>query len=73
MADTQGQPPANPPAPGATPVDPHAANVQIVDVIHLRNFSAVPILGNVGDLVCVAGVLYICTAANTFTKVGTQT
>lgn len=41
--------------------------------IHFLNLSADPTKGNIGDLVVVGGKLKICTAANTFTIVGTQT
>ena len=36
-------------------------------------YSSAPAICEVGDLICIAGVLYICTVANTtFTVVGTQ-
>lgn len=34
----------------------------------MKNFSALPTLGNIGDIVCVNAVLYLCTAANTWTS-----
>lgn len=37
-------------------------------------YTSAPSICEVGDLICIAGVLYICTVANTtFTVVGTQT
>lgn len=36
-------------------------------------YTTAPSICEVGDLICIAGVLYICTVANTtFTIVGTQ-
>lgn len=36
-------------------------------------YTSAPAICEVGDLICIAGVLYICTVANTtFTVVGTQ-
>lgn len=37
-------------------------------------YTSAPAICEVGDLICIAGTLYICTVANTtFTVVGTQT
>ena len=36
-------------------------------------YTSAPAICEVGDLICIAGVLYICTVANTtYTVVGTQ-
>lgn len=36
-------------------------------------YTSAPAICEVGDLICIAGILYICTVANTtFTVVGTQ-
>ena len=35
-------------------------------------FTATPATGVIGELICVSGILYVCSAANTWTKVGVQ-
>lgn len=47
-------------------------NPVILGVLKLPIFTAVPTKGSIGDVVVVGTKLYICTAANTFTVVGTQ-
>lgn len=41
-------------------------------VLHFEDTVTLPSTANIGDLVVVAGILYIATAANTWTKVGLQ-
>lgn len=48
------------------------SNPKVIGVLELPNFDSDPTHGNVGQLVVVAGVLKICTAADTWTIVGVQ-
>ena len=43
------------------------------EVLHLENKSSTTSVCNVGDISVSGGKLYICTATNTWTVVGTQT
>jgi hypothetical protein len=50
-------------------------NKSIIFNTHLRVpiYSVAPTVCAVGEIICVNGILYICTVANTtFTKVGSQ-
>jgi len=40
--------------------------------LKVPHFTATPAVGVVGEIIEVGGVLYVCSAANTWTKVGTQ-
>lgn len=42
-------------------------------VIHIQNFESPPATCSVGDITVAGAKLYICTATNTWTVVGTQT
>lgn len=42
-------------------------------IVHFQSFSADPTKCSIGDLAVVGGKLKVCTAANTWTIVGTQT
>jgi hypothetical protein len=54
-------------------LDKILTNPKFYGVIHLPVLTAVPTKGSIGDMVFVGTKLYVCTAANTFTVVGTQT
>lgn len=41
--------------------------------LKVPNYAATPATGEVGELIEVGGKLYICSAANTWSVVGTQT
>ena len=41
--------------------------------LKVPNYSSVPSTGEVGEVIEVGGILYICESANTFVVVGTQT
>ena len=40
--------------------------------IKIPHYAATPTLGEVGELVEVGGIAYICSTANNWTKIGTQ-
>lgn len=48
-------------------------NPVVLGVLKMPVYTADPIKGSIGDLVVVGTKLKVCTAANTFTTVGTQT
>jgi len=45
---------------------------RFINRLRVPVYSADPTTGEVGELICVAGKLKICSSANTFTIVGTQ-
>lgn len=42
-------------------------------VLKVPHYASAPTKANVGEIIEVSGKLYICSATNTFTLVGTQT
>ena len=41
--------------------------------LKVPHYNTLPMTGEVGEILEVGGILYVCSATNTFTKVGTQT
>jgi len=45
---------------------------RFINRIRVPVYSSDPTVAEVGELICVGGILKVCSSANTFTIVGTQ-
>lgn len=48
-------------------------NIICNSVLKIPHYATAPTKADVGEIIEIAGVAYICNSANSFTKIGTQT
>lgn len=48
-------------------------NIICNSVLKIPHYATAPTKADVGEIIEIAGVAYICSSANTFTKIGLQT